>query len=162
DSFARPFFGGILLDRDLSASARMMLFTFKMLASGKTVLPELGMGQIAEQLAATLPPSAIRLQTRVEGIVEADGRAVGVTLTGGDLVARCRDELAPWFPGKNVARLRHLATYRLRFAQFRQPPGIFAALPASETPTAGLFLAGEYTHSSSINGAMESGERAAK
>lgn len=255
DSFARPFFGGILLDRDLGASARMMLFAFKMLASGKTVLPELGMGQIAAQLAAALPANAIRLQTRVEGIVEADGRAVGVTLTGGeemqgeavviatdaanaerlvrralpsdpvgvtcvyfgateslyrgpklllnanadafvnhavqltnlspayappgqhlisttvlgspeladgDLVTRCRDELAPWFPGKDVARLRHLATYRIRFAQFRQPPGIFATLPATETPTAGLFLAGEYTHSSSINGAMESGERAAR
>src|SRR5258708_19391393 len=78
------FCGGILLDRGRGARARMMLFAFKMLASGKTVLPELGMGQIAAQLAAALPANAIRLQTRVEGIVEADGRAVGVTLTGGE------------------------------------------------------------------------------
>lgn len=255
DNFARPFYGGIFLDRELSTSARAFLFTFKMLASGKTIIPEGGMGAIAEQLAAHLPPDAIRLQTRVEGIVEADGRAVGVTLTGGEemqgeavviatdapsaerlvkrdlpsepvsvtcvyfgtteslhngprlllnanpnafinnaiqlsnvssayapagqhlisatvlgipelsdaeLVARCREDLAAWFPGKNLAKLRHLATYRIRFAQFRQSPGVFATLPSNTTPTAGLFLAGEYTSSSSIHGAMLSGEQAAQ
>ena len=56
DNFARPFFGGILLDRELSTSARMLLFTFKMLASGKTAIPEQGMGAIARQLAEKLPP----------------------------------------------------------------------------------------------------------
>jgi phytoene dehydrogenase-like protein len=255
DNFARPFFGGIFLDRELSTSARMLLFTYKMLASGRAVIPEQGMGQIAEQLAAALPPRALQLQTRVEGIVEAEGRAVGVILTGGeemqgeavviatdapaaerltrrslpsdplsvtcvyfgtteslyagprlllntnpgafvnnaaqltnlspsyappgqhllstsvlgipemddtDLAARCREDIAPWFPGKDLTKLRHLATYRVRFAQFRQPPGFFDQLPATETPVAGLFLAGEYTHSSSIHGAMESGERAAR
>ena len=255
DNFARPFYGGIFLDRELSTSARAFLFTFKMLASGKTVIPEGGIGAIAEQLAAHLPQDALRLQTRVEGIVEADGRAVGVILTGGEemqgdaivvatdapsaerlvkrdlpsepvaatcvyfgateslydgprlllnanpnafvnnavqlsnispayappgqhllsatvlgipelgdaeLVTRCREDLAPWFPGKNLAKLRHLATYRIRFAQFRQPPGVFATLPSNATPTAGLFLAGEYTSASSIQGAMFSGEQAAQ
>ncbi len=255
DNFARPFFGGIFLDRDLSTSSRMLYFAMKMLASGQIVIPEQGMGAITDQLAAKLPRHAIRLQTRVEGIVEADGRAVGVTLTGGEemqgdaivvatdaqaaerltgltlpsesvpvtcvyfatteslykgprlllnanpdafvnnavqltnlspayappgqhllsvtvlglpemsdseLAARCREELTPWFPGKNVAKLRHVATYRVRFAQFRQPPGIFATLPPNATPTAGLFVAGEYTASSSIHGAMYSGEQAAR
>jgi phytoene dehydrogenase-like protein len=255
DNFARPFFGGISLDRELTSSARMLFFTFKMLASGKVAVPEQGIGAIAEQLAARLPSNAIHLETRVEGIVEAEGRAVGVTLTGGeemqgdavviatdaqsaerliqrdlpndplpvtcvyfgsteslysgprlllnanpeafvnnaiqlsnvspayapkgqhlfsatvlglpelsdtDLVARCLDDIAPWFPGKDMGKLRHLATYRIRFAQFRQPPGIFATLPPNVTPTAGLILAGEYTESSSINGAMTSGEKAAQ
>lgn len=255
DNFARPFLGGVLLDRELTTSARMMLFVFKMLASGKTVIPELGMGQIADQLASRLPEHALRLETRVEGIVEADGRAVGVTLTGGeemqgdavviatdapsaerltklalpsdplavtcvyfglteslysgpklllnanpnafvnnatqlsnvspalapqgqhllsatvlglpemsdtDLANRCREDMVSWFPGKDLTKARHLATYRIRFAQFRQPPGIFATLPGSATTTEGLFLAGEYTQSSSISGAMESGEQAAK
>lgn len=255
DNFARPFFGGIFLDRELTTSARMLLFTFKMLASGKIVVPERGMGAIAEQLAAKLPADAIRLETRVEGIVEADGRAVGVTLTGGEemqgdavviatdaasaerlvgrdlpsdpvsvtcvyfasqqslyngpklllnanpnafvnnavqlsnvsptyappgqhllsatvlglpemgddeLVRRCREDMAPWFPGKDLTKLRHLGTYRIRFAQFRQNPGVFATLPPNAAPTAGLFLAGEFTASSSIHGAMFSGEQAAK
>ena len=257
DNFARPFFGGIFLDRDLSTSARMLYFTFKMLASGKTAIPEQGMGAIARQLADKLPPNALRLQTRVEGIVEADGRAVGVTLTGGEemqgeavviatdaasaerlggrdlpsdpvpvtcvyfaaqqslyrgprlvlnanpdafvnnavqltnvapaygpagqhlisctvlglpemsddeLQRRCREDPAIRFPDRDLAeaKLRHLATYRIRFAQFRQEPGVFDSLPSNTTPTAGLFLAGEYTASSSIHGAMFSGERAAK
>ena len=255
DHFARPFFGGIFLDRELSTSARAFLFTWKMLASGKVVVPEHGMGVLADQLAARLPQGAIRLQTRVEGIVEADGRAVGVMLTGGEeiqgeavvvatdapaaarltkrdlphegvsvacvyfasseslysgpklllnanadafvnnavqlsnvstayappgqhllsctvlgspdlvdteLAARCRADIASWFPGKDLASLRHIATYRIRFAQVRQPPGFFKTLPGNETPTAGLVLAGEYTQSSSIQGAMESGERAAR
>lgn len=255
DHFARPFYGGIFLDRELSTSARMFLFTFKMLASGATVIPEGGMGEIAKQLAAKLPPDAIRLETRVEGVVEADGRAVGVTLTGGEemqaeavvvatdaptterlagrdlpsepmsvtcvyfgtteslysgpklllnanpdafvnnavqisnvspayappnqhllsasvpgipelsddeLAARCKDDMASWFPGSDLTKLRHVGTYRIRFAQFRQSPGVFATLPPNPTPTAGLFLAGEFTQSSSIHGAMQSGENAAR
>ncbi len=254
DSFARPFYGGVFLDRSLETSARMLLFTFKMLASGDTVIPEQGMGAITEQLAAALPPNAIWLETRVEGIVHADGRAVGVTLTGGeemqgdavvvatdapsaqhllnrelpsepasvtclyfatteslykgprlllnanpdafvnnavqisnvapsyapkgqhllaatvlgspdlsdaDLAARAREDMASWFPDKDMAKPRHLATYRIRFAQFRQPPGVFSRLPQPETGVEGLFLAGEYTSSSSIHGAMLSGEQAA-
>lgn len=255
DNFARPFFGGIFLDRELSTSARMFLFAFKMLASGQTVIPEGGMGDLAKQLAGRLPADAIRLETRVEGVVEAEGRAVGVTLTGGEemqgdavviatdaqtaerltgrelpsepmsatcvyfgttqslysgpklllnanpvafvnnvaqmtnispayapsnqhliaatvlgipemsddeLVARCREDMAPWFPGKDLTKLRHVGTYRIRFAQFRQPPDVFATLPPNPTPTAGLFIAGEYTQSSSIHGAMQSGEDAAR
>src|SRR5262249_26610709 len=83
-NYARPFLGGVLLDRELSTSARMLYFVFKMLASGKMAIPEGGMGEITAQLAGRLPPNAIRLETRVEGIVEADERAVGVTLTGGE------------------------------------------------------------------------------
>jgi len=254
DTFARPVYGGIFLDRELSTSARMLLFAAKMLASGATVVPERGMGEIPKQLAARLPEGSLRLETRVEGIIEAEGRAVGVMLTGGEelqgdavvvatdpraaaqlahldlpadplgvacvylagteslykgprlllnadpaafvnsavqisnvspayapqgqhllvatilglpemsdaeLAASCREELAPWFPGKHLAKLRPVGTYRIPFAQFRQPPGIFAKLPANATPTAGLFLASECTASSSIQGAMWSGEQAA-
>ena len=219
DNFARPFYGGILLDRGLTTSARMLYFTTKMLATGAIVVPELGMGEIAQQLAATLPEQALRLQTRVEGIIEAEGRAVGVTLTGGEelqgdavviatdapaaarlangmtnrplpdepmgvtcvyfagtaslysgaklllnanprgfvnnavqisnvspayaptgqhllsasvlsvpemdaaeLAARCRQDMASWFPEKSFATFRPVGTYRIPFAQFRQPP----------------------------------------
>ncbi|HEX9037494.1 MAG TPA: NAD(P)/FAD-dependent oxidoreductase [Ktedonobacterales bacterium] len=254
NSFARPFYGGVFLDPSLSTDARMLFFTFKMLASGDTVIPEQGIGALTEQLAAALPPNAIWLETRVEGIVVADGRAVGVTLTGGeemqgdavvvatdapaaqrllgrefpseglgvtclyfagteslykgpklllnanpdpfinhavqisnvapsyapkgqhllsatvlgvpdlsdaDLLERARADMESWFPGKDVAKLRHLVTYRIRFAQFRQPPGVYASLPGATTETEGLFIAGEYTNHSSIHGAMLSGEQAA-
>lgn len=253
-NFARPFFGGIFCDRELTTSARMMLFAVKMLASGKTVIPAGGMGEIAAQLAAKIPPNAIRLETRVEGIVEADDRAVGVTLTGGEemqgeavvlatdlpnaarltggdekiegrscvciyfastqslysgpklllnanpdafvnhaiqltnvspaygpkgqhllsvtvlgdpemsdeeVAQKCREEMASWFPEKDLSALRQVGAYRIRFSQFKQSPGIFATLPPNTLPTRGLFLAGEYTESASIHGAITSGEKAA-
>ena len=231
-NIARPLFGGIFYDRTLETSARMMLFAVKMLASGRLVIPEGGMGEIAAQLAAKLPANALRMETRVEGIVEADDRAVGVTLTGGDekiegrscvclyfattqslyngarllmntspdafvshaiqltnvspaygpqgqhllsvtvlgdpdmsdeeVGKRCREELATWFPGKDLASMRQVGFFRIRFSQFKQTPGIFATLPGNALPTKGLFLAGEYTESSSIHGAITSGEKAAQ
>jgi protoporphyrinogen oxidase len=259
DSFitniARPLFGSIFYDRSLETSARMMFFVVKMLSSGKMVIPEGGMGEIAAQLAAKLPANALRMETRVEGIVEADDRAVGVTLTGGEemqgeavvlatdlpnaarltggdekiegkscvclyfaatqslyngpklllnanpdafvshaiqltnvspaygpkgqhllsvtvlgdpemsddeLGKRCREEMASWFPNKDLSTLRQVGLFRIRFSQFKQTPGIFATLPGNALPTKGLFLAGEYTESSSIHGAITSGEKAAQ
>lgn len=255
DNFARPFFGGIFLDRELTTSARMLFFTMKMLTSGQTAIPEGGIGAISQHLAAALPEEALRMETRVEGVVEADGRAVGVTLTGGEeiqgdavviatdaptaatltgldlpiepasvacvyfasteslysgptlllnanpdafvnnavqitnvapsyapkgqhllsatvlgapeltdaeLASRCREEMAVWFPKKDLTKLRVVGVYRIGFAQFRQQPGVFATLPPNQTATTALFLAGEYTSSSSIQGAMSSGEAAAQ
>ncbi len=255
EQFARPACGALFLDRTLDTSARMFQFAVKMLASGQVVIPAGGMGEIPAQLAAKLPPGSVRTGTRVEGLVEADGRVVGVTLSGGDemqgdavviateapvarhlvgaelphtglaattvyfasgeslykgprlllnadphglvshvaqitnvapeyapagqhllaatvlglpeladdeLAERCRTELAAWFPGRDISRLRTLATYRIPFAQLQQPSGAFAKLPSNSTRTQGLFLAGEYTESSSIHGAMHSGEKAAK
>ncbi len=252
---ARPLFGSIFYDRSLETSARMMLFAVKTLASGKLVIPEGGMGEIAAQLAAKIPTNALRLETRVEGIVEADDRAVGVTLTGGEEMQgeavvlatdlpnaarltggdekiegkscicvyfattqslyngpklllnanpdafvnhaiqltnvspaygpkgqhllsvtvlgdpemsdeevgnRCREDMAAWFPGKDLSTLRQVGLFRIRFSQFKQTPGIFATLPPNTLPTKGLFLAGEYTESSSIHGAMTSGEKASR
>jgi phytoene dehydrogenase-like protein len=245
----------MFLERTLETSARMMLFAVKMLAEGRIVVPEAGMGAIADQLAARLPEGSVRLGTSVDGLVQADGRAIGVTLPGGEemqgdavvlatdaataarlaglqipheprgvvcvyfasdeslyqgpwhllnadpdafvndaaqisnvapsyapagkhllsvsvlgapemdegaLVQRLREELALWFPRADLGRLRHLATYRIPFAQLKQSPGIFATLPPNATPTQGLFLAGEFTESSSIHGAMHSGEKAAQ
>jgi phytoene dehydrogenase-like protein len=79
-----------------------------------------------------------------------------------NLTERARADLARIFPHAPVADLRPLAVYRIPFAQFDQPPGIYARLPQNRTATPGLVLAGEYTESSSIHGAMHSGEKAAK
>ncbi|HEY7984683.1 MAG TPA: NAD(P)/FAD-dependent oxidoreductase [Ktedonobacterales bacterium] len=253
EPFAGPYLGGVFLDRKLESSARMLLFTIKMLAEGDVALPEGGIGAITAQLVAGLPAGAVRGGMRVEGIVEADERAIGVTLPGGeemqgeavviatdaatahrltlreipcdpiaatclyfasdrplyagarllvnadpgafvshalqvsnvapgyapagqhllavalagapaagsDLAAQARAELAAWFPGHDLATLRHLATYAIPHARYHQPAGIFATLPPNATPTRGLFVAGEFTESSTMHGAMHSGEKAA-
>lgn len=80
DGFFAPFYGGILLDRTLSTSASVLLFTFKMLADGTTAVPARGMGAITAQLAAQLPRGAVRIGVGVRHIDVADGRVCGVTL----------------------------------------------------------------------------------
>lgn len=79
-----------------------------------------------------------------------------------EIAERCRAELASWFPAHNLQRWQLLAVYRIPFAQFAQPPGIYEQLPDNHTSIEGLYLAGEYTKSSSIQGAIHSGEYAAQ
>jgi len=80
DGFFAPFYGGILLDRSLSTSASVLLFTFKMLADGSTAVPAHGMGAISAQLAAQLPRDAVRVGVGVRRLDVRDGRVRGVLL----------------------------------------------------------------------------------
>lgn len=255
ERFARPFYGGIYLRRDLSTSARVFAFTFRMLASGETVVPAEGIGALTQQLAAGLPEGTVQLNTPVEALVRTGERVTGVQTTRGELPAsrvvvatdshvaarltgldlpgvplgatavyfasdeplvghkklmlnpapeafinhavqlsnvapeyapagrhlfccsilgnpgldddvlteHCRTELADWFGAEVVApeRLTALGVVRVPFSQFAQPPSIHERLPRNRTAIPGLYLAGEYTEDSSINGAMRSGEAAA-
>ena len=82
DSFFRPFYGGITLNRELTTSARILRFTLKMLAAGRTVVPALGMGEIPRQLASRLREGEIQLNSTVEDLLHEQGRVVGVRSAG--------------------------------------------------------------------------------
>jgi phytoene dehydrogenase-like protein len=82
DDFYRPFYGGIFLDRSLSTSSRVLRFTFKMLAIGKTAVPDRGIGEIPKQLAARLPLGAVRANSPVRSLLREGGRIVGVEAAG--------------------------------------------------------------------------------
>ena len=82
DSFCRPFYGGITLNRGLTTSARVLRFTLRMLASGRTVVPALGMGEIPRQLASRLQEGEIRFDSPVEGLLREGERVVGVRSVG--------------------------------------------------------------------------------
>jgi phytoene dehydrogenase-like protein len=86
NGFFAPFYGGILLDRSLSTRASVLLFTFKMLAEGRTAVPANGMGAIPAQLAAQLPEGSVRCNTRVRSLHTTDARASGVVLDDGTLL----------------------------------------------------------------------------
>jgi len=255
DNFARPFYGGIFLDRSLETTAAMFRFTFKMLSEGDTVVPADGIGAITEQLARFLPVQDLRYGARVIDVLTDGARAYGVRtedgavveadaivvaadppttarLTGApmpttpvvtscvyyasprplytakkivlnaapdayvnnltqltnvapsyappgqhllsatllelpqgrddDIAARALEDIARMFPRRHAEKLlKPLAVVRVPFAQFAQPPGIFQRLPGNETAIAGLIVAGDGTLSSSIQGAMLSGQRAA-
>jgi phytoene dehydrogenase-like protein len=250
DSFYRPFYGGVFLHRSLYTSSRAFRFTFRMLATGKTVVPARGMGEIPKQIAAHLPEGAVRLNSAVDALLRDDDSVAGVrvggaeheadavvvateapvageltgetvpegsvgevclyyetsglgsgkkvllnavedafvnnaaeisnvsehyaphgnhllyavALTGLDapdaeLYRRGIEDLSSWYPEVDI---RPLALRRIPYGQFAQPPGIHERLPQNRTATPGLFLAGEYTEDSSINGSMLSGETAAR
>ncbi|MDX2267592.1 MAG: NAD(P)/FAD-dependent oxidoreductase [Bryobacter sp.] len=80
--FFQPFFGGIMLDRDLKPSSRMLEFVFRMMATGDTVLPAEGMEALPRSLAAALPPNSLRC-----GCPVASFAAGSVQLSNGETLA---------------------------------------------------------------------------
>lgn len=86
ESFFAPFYGGILLDRTLATNASILLFTFKMLSEGDSVIPARGMRAISEQLAAQLPKGSLRLGQKVRAIQVADENVQGITLEDGSTI----------------------------------------------------------------------------
>src|SRR5215218_7578534 len=82
DSFFRPFYGGITLNRELTTSARVLRFTLGMLATGRTVVPALGMGEIPRQLSSRLPEGAVRFNSTVEDLLREGERVAGVRSVG--------------------------------------------------------------------------------
>jgi hypothetical protein len=59
DRFFRPFLGGIFFDAKLGTTSRLFEFVMRCLATGQNCLPAAGIGAVAQQLAAQLPPRCI-------------------------------------------------------------------------------------------------------
>ena len=98
-----------------------------------------------------VPPGQGLLIASVWGVPELDD---------GELDAAVRRELAGWY-APAVAGLRLLAVDRIGHTQYPQPAGYAATLPGHATPLRGVVLASEATSLSGIQGALESGEKAA-
>jgi phytoene dehydrogenase-like protein len=79
ERFFRPFLGGVFLENRLETTARKLDFVMRHFSQGDTAIPSKGMTEIPQQLAAQLPTTAIRLNTRIAAI-EGDR----VILEGGD------------------------------------------------------------------------------
>ncbi|MEM7454512.1 MAG: NAD(P)/FAD-dependent oxidoreductase [Planctomycetota bacterium] len=87
DRFFRPFLGGIFLEDELNTSSRMFDFVFRMFATGDAALPEKGMGEMARQIASSLPQSCIRKETRVKNVSSSEVQLeTGETLTAKSVV----------------------------------------------------------------------------
>ena len=93
-NFFAPFYGGILLDRSLDSSASVLLYTFKMLAEGGTVVPAMGMGAIPAQLAASLPHGTVHTGQGVSRLLRDDTGVYGVVLDSGETITASRVVLA--------------------------------------------------------------------
>ncbi|WP_027460085.1 NAD(P)/FAD-dependent oxidoreductase [Deinococcus murrayi] len=106
---------------------------------------------VSEALPERAPAGGHLLTVTVLGVPDLDDDA---------LDARVRGELGRWY-GARAADLRTLHIERIPFAQFPQPPEYAATLAGHATGLPGVLLASEATSMSSIQGAMESGEKAA-
>ena len=81
ERFLAPFFGGVLLDRSLATSSRLLEYYWGFFSRGAACLPRLGMEEIPKQLAAALPPGTLRCGVRVaasddRGVLLADGTRI--------------------------------------------------------------------------------------
>lgn len=254
DRFFRPFFAGVFLENRLETSARMFCFVYKMLSEGQTTLPEKGMGALPQQIADSLAPDSLHLNSPVKALIERNGRVVGVELEDGSriegdnvvlatefdkaaklaglniparwrvstdicfalpeplygdklltlftepgnlvnnaamvtnvapsyapegqhllsatvlgdqkmsdtaLAGAVKAEIGAQYPGADTSKWRLLRVYRIHYAQFAQPAGIWEHLPDLTTPLPGLILSGEITSQSSLHGALVAGQRAA-
>ncbi|MDY6817258.1 MAG: NAD(P)/FAD-dependent oxidoreductase [Halobacteriales archaeon] len=84
--------------------------------------------------------------------------------TDDELATKTRSALSSWFPEQrfDTENIEVLETYRIDHAQFAQPPGFRRDLPGVETPPGRCYLAGDFTEWSSIQGALASGQNAAR
>ena len=68
ERFFRPFLSGVFLENELDTTVRKLEFVMRNFAAGGTAIPALGMAEIPRQLAAALPATSIRLNSRVKAI----------------------------------------------------------------------------------------------
>ena len=93
---------------------------------------------------------------------------VSATVSGFDerpdheLAQAVQDEVVAWFPGRGVSEWQLLGVDRIEHAVYDQPPGYGRSLPSNTPGRDNLYLAGEVTTASSIQGAMESGDECAR
>lgn len=68
ETFFRPFFGGIFLERHLSTPADMFRFVFKMFSIGYAAVPRAGIEAVPRQLERQLHRTDIRVNQRVQAV----------------------------------------------------------------------------------------------
>lgn len=114
------------------------------------------------------PNTIAPMTTVAPGYSPDDRQLLSATFLGspdaddGRLAAQVRETLERWYPDLNFAELSLRRTDSIPFAQFAQPPGFTADRPSVDDPAGSVYLAGEFTEWSSIQGAMVSGRRAAR
>jgi phytoene dehydrogenase-like protein len=84
------------------------------------------------------------------------------TASDEELADRTREAFGAWYPERASRGLKRIETVRVQFAQFAQPPGVHETLPDVGAPEGEVYLAGDYTEWSSIQGALRSGRTAAE
>jgi phytoene dehydrogenase-like protein len=100
-SFFRPFLSGVFLDSALATPCWIFELVWAAFCRNATAVPREGMGAIAQQLAAALPPGTVRLNHAVQRV---EGSTVtllsGERVTGDGLVLATDDVTASRLRGE--------------------------------------------------------------
>jgi phytoene dehydrogenase-like protein len=129
-------------------------FTQKLLVLNALSNPFVNDATLLTNIAPEYAPSGWHLLAA--HVLEAD------PLDDWTIETRARADLRRWFPHVDLASWRTLGLVRTPRSQFQQLPHDGGKLPSTRTRWPGLYLAGELTEDSSLNGAMRSGEAAAR
>jgi len=125
-------------------------------------------GRLVLNVADARPNQVAVLSTVAPEYAPAGSHLLSATFLGEqpeddtELADEVRERLASWYPENSFRELELLRTDRIPFAQLAQPPGFRSGLPAVDAPDGPVYLAGDYTGWSSIQGALRSGQRAAR
>ncbi len=145
--FARPFFGGVLLDPGLGTSGSLLWGYLRRFATGRALLPGAGIGAIPAQLAARLPGESLKLRTPVVSIGLDDSGVSSVRLAGGGVLRSRRVVLAVDEPsacrllGRGEARPAHSTAVHYFSAQSAWYEGAWLCLPPRREKQAVLHAA---------------------
>ena len=93
NTFFKPFFGGVFLDRELTTASNFFEFVFQQFVTGEATVPALGMQQLPEQLAARLPAGTVRLHTAVAAVEGTQVRLTSGQMLDGAAVVLATDGL---------------------------------------------------------------------
>jgi phytoene dehydrogenase-like protein len=126
DRFFRPFLSGVLLETELSTSARYFHLLWRSFTRGHQALPARGIGEIPAQLAGRLRPGSVLLRTSV-----TDVDAKGVTLGSGErvdasavIVAAAAPDAHALVPDVEVPAARSVTTF---YHAVSDPGGLVSA-----------------------------------
>lgn len=111
ERFFKPFLGGVFLENELETSSRKFEFVFRMFSQGDAAMPAEGMGAIAKQLAAGLPPGTIETNTRVVDVEPNQVRlANGRERKAANVVIACEAPVTARLLGKKPPATPHGVT----------------------------------------------------
>lgn len=114
--FFRPFLSGVFLETELRTPCWIFELVWAAFCRGATAVPRDGMGAIAQQLAAPLPPGTIRLNQVVRHIQASRVMLeTGEQLTGDVLVIATDDVTASRLRGEHVPRASARGSMTLYF-----------------------------------------------
>ncbi|MCX5384523.1 NAD(P)/FAD-dependent oxidoreductase [Streptomyces sp. NBC_00083] len=117
ETFLRPFLSGVFLEEELETSSRFFHLVWRSMLRGTLCLPADGMGAVPAQLAETLPPDCLVLDTPAQALTDSGVRTEDgvhweaptvVVATGAFMAARLLPGLAiP--PTRTVTTYHHVA-----------------------------------------------------